>query len=239
MSSVTAMSGSPARPLRRDADRNRELILQAARQVYAVRGLDAGFDEVARVAGVGAATVYRRFPERADLVEALFEQDVVEVVDHLVAAAAAPDAWSGLGAFLRWAVEAQARNRGLAQVLAQGGHGHEGLERGRQRIEPLARELVARAQETGRLRDDVSLFDVLLPVTLLSRVGGPHEAELRERLLAVFVDGLVVRRDAPTPLPATAPGQAHLAEVMSAGQPPLGRTPGRPRSASSSTATAG
>ena len=238
MSSVTVASGGPgARPLRRDAERNRALIMAAARQVFAARGIDAGFDEIARVAGVGAATVYRRFPERADLVEALFEQDIEDVVDHLAAAGAHPDPWSGLTTFLRWAVEAQARNRGLAQVLSQAGRGHEGLERGRQRMDPLVRALVVGAQEAGRLRADVSPFDVLLPVTLLSQVGGPDDTELRSRLLTLLLDGLTVRRHGPTSLPGAPLTEADLAEVMSQGHAPQGRTAGRPRSATCSTST--
>jgi AcrR family transcriptional regulator len=61
------------KPLRRDAARNRELILQTAAAVFAEQGLDAGYDEIARRAGIGVGTVYRRFPERAELVQALFE----------------------------------------------------------------------------------------------------------------------------------------------------------------------
>src|SRR4051794_16477177 len=109
MSSVTPAPQRPAPKLRRDAERNRQLVLDAARQVFAARGLDAGFDEIARVAGVGAATVYRRFPQRADLVEALFEEEIAEVITQAQSAAAHPDPWLGLGGFFRWVVETQAR----------------------------------------------------------------------------------------------------------------------------------
>src|SRR3954447_23401836 len=146
MSSVTAPTPAAVRPLRADAERNRLAILAPARRVYAVHGLDVGFDVIAHEAGVGAATVYRRFPERADLVDALFEQEIDDVVAHLQAAAEGLDPWAGLCTFLRWGVEVQAHNRGLAQVLAEPGHGHEGLDRGRQRIEPLAEALIDRAR---------------------------------------------------------------------------------------------
>src|SRR5689334_22004939 len=136
MSSVTPVSTEGGRPLRRDAERNRALILDAARQVYAAEGLDAGFDEIARVAGVGVGTVYRRFPERGDLVEALFEQEIDAVVERAEQAAADPDPWRGLSGFLRWGAEAQAADRGLAQVLAAAGQGHERVARGRDRLAP-------------------------------------------------------------------------------------------------------
>ena len=218
MTSATAGSGPRAdRPLRRDAERNRLQILATARRVYAARGLDVGFDEIAREAGVGAATVYRRFPERADLVEALFEQEIDEVVAQLETAAADPDPWAGLCAFLRWGVEAQAHDRGLAQVLAEGGHGHEKLERSRRRIEPVAATLVARAQESGALRTDVSQFDLMLPMTLVSRVGAPEDAALRDRLLTLFLDGMAPARETTTPLPRSEPTATHFADVKFGG----------------------
>ena len=218
MTSATTGPGRAAdRPLRRDAERNRLQILTAARRVFAARGLDVGFDEIAREAGVGAATVYRRFPERADLVEALFEQEVDEVLQQLQTAAADPDPWDGLCAFLRWGVEAQAHDRGLAQVLAEGGHGHEKLERSRQRIEPVAGTLVARAQEAGALRRDVSQFDLMLPMTLVSRVGAPEDAALRDRLLTLFLDGLAPVRDSTSPLPRSEPTATDFADAKYGG----------------------
>jgi AcrR family transcriptional regulator len=203
------------RPLRRDAERNRRLVLDAARRVFAARGLDAGFDEIAREAGVGAATVYRRFPERADLVDALFEQQIDEVVAQLDSAAADPDPWAALCGFLRWGMEAQAHDRGLAEVLAEAGHGHEDLDRGRQRIEPLAGALIARAQQAGRLRPGVTPLDLLLPTTLFARVGTPEDADIRERLLTLLLDGLVVGRTGPTPLPGSPATEDHLAALKS------------------------
>jgi AcrR family transcriptional regulator len=213
MSSVTPAEPGGSRPLRRDAQQNRLRILDAARRVFAARGLDAGFDEIARAAGVGAATVYRRFPDRADLVDALFEQRIDQVVDRLEAADADPDPWAGLAGFLRWAMEAQAHDRGLAQVLAEAGHGHEGLDRGRQRIEPMASALIGRARAAGRLRADVTPLDVMVPVTLLSRVGAPEDADVRDRLLTLLLDGLVTRRTEPSPLPGSPTTQAHLAAL--------------------------
>jgi AcrR family transcriptional regulator len=217
MSSVTPTPVRPPadRPLRRDAERNRLLILDAARQVFAAEGLDAGFDEIARVAGVGVGTVYRRFPERADLVHALFDQEVDRVVARAEAALADPDAWGALRAFLRWSVEAQAADRGLAQLLASSGDRRSGDDRRhRDRIEPLVDALASRAQAAGALRPDVTALDLVLAASLASRVGSPDRPEPRERLLALVLDGAAVDRATPTPLPEPAPTHDDLTRLL-------------------------
>ena len=217
MSSVTRAPGrAPSdRPLRRDAERNRLLILEAARQVFAADGLDAGFDEIARVAGVGVGTVYRRFPERADLVHALFDQEVDRVVARAEAASADPDAWAGLSSFLRWSVEAQAADRGLAQLLASSGDRRAGVDqRHRDRIEPVLDALVSRAQAAGALRADVTALDLVLAASLASRIGPPDRPEPRERLLTLVLDGAMAERGTPTPLPVPAPTHDDLARLL-------------------------
>jgi AcrR family transcriptional regulator len=89
-----------ARPLRRDAERNRQRILKAAAEVFAERGLEVSLDEVARHAGVGVGTVYRRFPTKDDLIEALFMDRIDEVATLAEQAAQDPDPWAGLVSFM-------------------------------------------------------------------------------------------------------------------------------------------
>lgn len=214
MSSVTSAADTAVRPLRKDAERNRALILDAAREVYAAQGLDAGFDEIARVAGVGVGTVYRRFPERADLVEALFEQEVDAVVARDEQAAADPDPWRGLREFLSWGVEAQAADRGLAQVLALAGHGHERVATGRERLRPAVAALVRHAQRAGVLRGDVTELDIGIAVAMISRVGGTDRSQLRERYVTLVLDGLAVRRDGPSPLAPVPASEDDLACIV-------------------------
>jgi AcrR family transcriptional regulator len=213
MSSVTPPLDAveEGRPLRRDAERNRRLILAAARQVFAQRGLTAGFEEIARVAGVGVGTVYRRFPDRADLVDALFEEEIDAVVARVEAAAADPDPWAGLRDFITWGVEAQATDRGLSQVLTAGGYGHERIARGRARIEPAVALLVERAQAAGGLRTDVSALDIAVATATLSQIGGTDRPDLRQRYVTLLLDGLAVSRGAPSPLPGIPPVDADLA----------------------------
>lgn len=221
MSSVTSSTTSvpgPARPLRRDAERNRLLILDAARQVFAASGVDAGFDEIARVAGVGVGTVYRRFPARADLVEALFEQEIDDVVARAEQAAAAPDAWAGLCGFVRWGAEVQGADRALAQVLADAAQGHERMAQGRDRLRPAVEALVRRAQDAGVLRDDIDHVDLGITLAMVSRVGGPGSTDLRERYATLLLDGLAVRRDAPSPLTPVTATEEDLVCVVAPGR---------------------
>ena len=90
----------PGRPLRRDAARNRERILAAAAELFTERGLQVTLDEVARRAGVGVGTVYRRFPDKEALTDALFEERITALVDLAQQALADPDEWAGLVSFL-------------------------------------------------------------------------------------------------------------------------------------------
>src|SRR5882757_11505410 len=87
---------APARPLRADARRNRELLVAAAREVFAARGLDAPLDEIARRAGVSIGTLYNRFPSRVDLVDAALTEPVEASVRIAERALANPDPWQGL-----------------------------------------------------------------------------------------------------------------------------------------------
>src|SRR3981081_11212 len=148
------------RPLRRDAERNRLRILQAAREVFADRGLDASLDQIAAHAGVGIGTVYRRFPDKDTLIDALFEERIDEVPAAGQRALCASDPWEGLVGFLQQANALQARDRGLRQaLLSRGAHR---TERAREKIIPIATELVARAHQAGSLRADFDVFDVRL-----------------------------------------------------------------------------
>src|ERR1700710_1309007 len=113
------------RPLRADAARNRARLLAAAKEVFAERGLDATMDEVARRAGVGAGTAYRRFRNRDDLIGALFEERLDEFMATLEWARADDDPWRGLSGFLERWMEMQAEDRGFKELLLQSVEGRE------------------------------------------------------------------------------------------------------------------
>src|SRR3954464_12088586 len=92
--------GAASRPLRKDAARNRALLVQAGREVFAERGLEASLDDVARPAGLGVGTAYRHFANKFELARAIFTEAIEEIVDTARAAAAMDDAWAGIVAFL-------------------------------------------------------------------------------------------------------------------------------------------
>jgi AcrR family transcriptional regulator len=194
----------PDRPLRADAERNRRRILQAAREVFTEQGLSATMDEVAARAEVGVGTVYRRFPEKDGLIDALFEQRISAIVGAADEGLAHEDAWEGLVHFLTRSQELQAADRGLKELLMSTGRGRDRVAAMREKMRPRAEELVRRAQATGALRDDVSPFDiplVQLAVGTAVDFSEPLEPEVWRRLLTILLDGLRASRDAPTPMP--------------------------------------
>jgi AcrR family transcriptional regulator len=190
------------RPLRSDAERNRRLVLEAAAQAFAEEGFDVGMAEIARRAGVGNATVFRRFPSKDALVLAIFEDRIAESIAATQQAAEIEDPWDALVHCLEKSAELQARDRGFFQATEQVLLKHPELLSHHRRILDAVDPLVARAQEAGALRDDVTTLDVL-GLTKAAVACIPPSSELRadgwRRSLALILDGL--RPEAATPLP--------------------------------------
>jgi AcrR family transcriptional regulator len=198
---MTASATSP-RPLRRDAQRNRDLILAAARAAFAAEGLDVPVEDIARRAGVGMGTLYRRFPSKEDLVDAVLVDAYAQYVELAEAALAAEDAWSGFCVFLEHALALHAENRGLKDVVATRERGRERAGAMRARVRPVLRKLIDRAQEQGALRADFTLEDIPLLFWTGGRVVEATSAvapEVWRRYLGLMLDGL--RADSATPLP--------------------------------------
>ena len=195
------------KPLRADAERNRERILEAAREAFAAEGLDIGLHEIAKRAGVGVGTVYRRFPDKEALVEALFEDSIDDAVATAERALEEDDAFAGLKMFLNASCRLQADNRGLHQVIFHGESGPRIAAGARERIAPLVMQLVARAQEQGSLRKDLAPYDVGMVRNMVGRfidTGGDIAAEMWPRLLANVIDGLRADREG-SELPGASP----------------------------------
>jgi AcrR family transcriptional regulator len=168
--------------LRADAERNLRRVLDAAAEVFAERGPDASVDEIARRAGVGHATVFRRFPTKDALIAAVGKEQMRKLLELADAARAEPDAGQALTGFI-WAVgELHAANRGLHDCLLRCGEAPEALE-----LHAAAAELVARAQSAGALRSDVTADDVEALVE--TAVKSSPVDRWRQRL-AVVLDGL-------------------------------------------------
>src|SRR5690348_16690606 len=125
--------GSGTRPLRRDAERNRQRILAAAAEVCNERGLEVSLDEIARQAGVGVGTVYRRFRAKEELIEALFMDRLDAITAIGEEAFASPDPWSGLVFFMERMAETMAGHLGLRQMLMFATYGRNLVAVARQR----------------------------------------------------------------------------------------------------------
>lgn len=213
MTTASTPTQDACRPLRRDAARNRELILRTATEVFAEHGLDAGYDEIARRAGIGVGTVYRRFPERSELVQALFESRIEEMVAIAEESASQPDPWDGLAMFLERAIEQQVADRGLKEVMVQSMSEGDHLTIGRERLGPIIEGLISRAQAAGALRAGVEASDLGMQLMLMSSMTMPEQPDLWRRYLALMLDGLRARPD-QAPLPLAAPADEAMHELM-------------------------
>src|SRR3954453_13532730 len=145
-----------SRTLRADAERNRRLIVEAAAQAFAEEGFDVGVAEIARRAGVGNATVFRRFPTKDALFDAIIEDRIAELDAAAAAALEVADPWEALVQFLETAAAPEARHRAPSQATEQRLVKHpETLEKPRCVVGPVA-PLTAAAQTAGVLRADIT-----------------------------------------------------------------------------------
>jgi AcrR family transcriptional regulator len=179
--------------LRRDAQRNRDAILVAAQSVFSERGLDAGVDEIARRAGVGMGTLYRRFPHKDDLIAAIFEQRLAELAAAAEDALHDPKPWDGLIRVLAAVGELQAANRGFKDILAHTLRREGALTPVRLRVRRLNAEVVERAQQAGVLREDITPEDItvfLLSLCVVVETTSDVAPDFWRRFLAIATDGL-------------------------------------------------
>ena len=179
--------------MRADARRNRDKLLEAAREAFATEGLSVPVDEIARRAGLGAGTMHRHFPTKASLLEAIVISHVESLVEEARALDHADDAGAAFFGFCFGMVERGMANRALAEVLA--GVGFDAKARVAAIAEELERalaRLVERAQAAGAVRSDVGMAEihVLLNSVHLAteRTNGDRETALR--VLTVVCDGL-------------------------------------------------
>jgi AcrR family transcriptional regulator len=215
----TSHDGQGERPLRRDAERNRQRILAAAAEVFTERGLDATLDEVARAAGVGIGTVYRRFPDKASLVAELFKDRVDALVTVAEEACAARDPWEGLVAFLEFITGALASDLGLRQLMMFGKYDDDQVRYARDQMRPVITRLVERAQASGALRPDFQATDVKMIAFMLASIAeyaASVSPAVWRRYLVMLIDGLRPARDGVSPLPVAAPTAVELGELMTA-----------------------
>jgi AcrR family transcriptional regulator len=211
------------RPLRKDAERNRQRILAAAGELFGERGLQVTLDAVAERAGVGVGTVYRRFPDKEALIDALFEERIDAVAAIADEACAMDDAWAALVFFFDRAVSLHGHDRALKELVFSTAHGQHRVARARDRLKPIVSRIVARAQASGQLRPDVEITDVPVIQLMLTGVieyAGDVAPEVWRRYLAIIVDGLRAGPSAQTPIAPAALTDEQLDGAMARGLTP-------------------
>jgi AcrR family transcriptional regulator len=207
---------SSTRPLRADAERNRERILAAAGEIFAERGLDVSLDDIAAHAGVGVGTVYRRFPDKDALIDALFEEKIDRVVALADGALEIEDPWEGFTTFMRGMCRMQAGDRGFKDALLARDRGRDRVAAARERIAPRAMKLLARAQEAGAVRPDIGPFDVPmlnLCVGLIADRTRDVAPDYWERVLTIVIDGISAKGPT-TPMPVEPLDREAFIEAM-------------------------
>lgn len=211
------------KPLRKDAERNRRRIVEAAKELFADRGLGVTLNDIAHHAGVGVGTVYRRFPDKEQLIEELFELRVAEIVRLAKEATEDPDPWNGLSGFLVKVLALQANDRGFKEVVLGAPGASERLVQLRLQMRPIGTELVRRAQEAGQLRPDFRPEDIPIIQLIVSTVidtARDVEPELWRRYLAIVLAGLRPGGERTDPLPIGAPKPQQVQRVLGSWQPP-------------------
>ena len=230
MNAEESSAARPGRLLRADAERNRQRILAAAAELFTERGLEPSLDDVARHAGVGVGTVYRRFPDKASLADALFDERIDALVALAEEAQAEPDAWAALVSFLERSAEILASNRGLRQILMFAAEGHDRGICARDRMRPAIESLIERAQADGQVRADLRPTDVPM-IEFMVAAAAEYAWQVRptvwRRYLALILDALRPASASGRPLPEPELSPDEMAEVMHSN--PLSRRRASPK----------
>lgn len=189
------MSGreQPARPMRADAQRNRERLLAAARPAFAEHGAEASLDDIARRAGVGPGTLYRHFPTREALIEAIYRDDIASLAALANELVAARPSEQAIAEFMRAWVESVVSKRGMkAALTAATDRDSELFAWCRDTLFAAVEALVVKARVDGVVRPDLEARDLL---RLCAGIGGAigDTPDGAERLLSFALDGVRAR----------------------------------------------
>ena len=179
------------RRLRADAQRNVDSLLEAAKAVFVTSGVDAPAKEIVDVAGVGVGTLYRHFPQRSDLVRAVFRREVDACADAAPALSAAHDPGEALTRWLLRFTDFLATKRGLAAALHSGDPAFDALPAyfiGR--LGPTLRALLDTAATAGEIRPDIDAEELLIAVSRLSTPGSAGDGDQSQRMVSILIDGL-------------------------------------------------
>ncbi|WP_040699838.1 TetR/AcrR family transcriptional regulator [Nocardia vinacea] len=219
--SISPEASLPAdRPLRRDAQRNRDTLLAVAGAQFAEQGLNAPLEQVAKQAHVAIGTLYRHFPTRVDLIQAVFADKLHIWLDAAERAVAMADAWQGFELFAETMCELQADDRGFADLACVRLPASNWIEGVQSRIHDLGVQIVHRAQAQESMRADVNAQDLAFVVWSHSRITeatrGIAPAAWR-RHLHLMLDAFRADKTHPLPEPPMTPEQVYGAMVRLGG----------------------
>jgi AcrR family transcriptional regulator len=185
---------APDRRIRADAQRNEDVVLAAAKELFAAMGVDAAVRDIAARAGVGVATLYRRFPKRSDLVAAVFRHEVDACAAEAATLAAAHSPDEALALWLKRYTGFIATKKGLAAALHSGDPAYAALpDYFRASFEPALAALLAAAAATGKIRNDVAPYDLLRAIGNLSVTSDADGAAHTHRMVDLLINGLQQR----------------------------------------------
>jgi AcrR family transcriptional regulator len=202
--------------LRSDAARNRAALVTAAREVMAESGLEAPLDEIARRAGIGNATLYRRFPRRIDLIAAVFADRMADHARAVEAALEADDPWDGFRSYVEAAAELQVHDRGIADLITMDVSMAPEIQQLRNIAFDGLVHVIDRAKTAGTLRVDATPEDIVIILQANAGVvarAHPVGVQASRRLIHVLLDGL--RAESATNGP-TAPSPRRMRTAMRA-----------------------
>src|SRR3954451_16482017 len=189
---VAAMATTEPR-LRKDVVRNRQRILDAAKELFAERGLGVTLHDIAHHAGVGVGTIYRHYPDKAVLIDLLFEEQLEGMADLARQELEDPDPWHAVVWFHEQSLEVQSRDKGLKQLLLGMPDAPDRAVKLRQKLHPLAAQIIERAQAAGVVRPDCETQDfgvVQLMVGAVIDAARDVAPDLWRRYLAIGLAGL-------------------------------------------------
>ena len=195
MASKTRVAGKPdettaTRPLRADAQRNYDRLVMAAREVFAKEGGGASMEAIAREAGVGVGTLYRHFPQRIDVVEAVYRDDLDQLVATADQVIAELDPWPAVETFLEAFARYAQGKRTFLNELHEAFDKHPELKlRSKERIDDAMDRVIRRAQDAGVIRSDVNGAELMQLVSPMC-VNATLSEDQSSRLLNMILDGL-------------------------------------------------
>lgn len=191
-------SGAGDRRVRADAQRNLDALLGAAKDVFASSGVNAPVREIAQRAGVGLGTLYRHFPQRADLIAAVFRREIDACADAARILSAEREPFEALASWMQRYTAFVVAKRGLAKALHSGDPAFDSLPSYfDQRLRPALRALLEVAISAGEIRDDVDADELLAAVASLCMSSHNNGAGRAERMVALLVDGMRYGRTHP------------------------------------------